>query len=368
MFWGSGATTRTRVPRRSETKICRLTPIIADAHRFMVRNMVFSRHHLLQPALCLCLLAAPLGFIAKGLWAAESSTPAAQGAQKLDLFRKENLAAWCIVPFDRAKRSPEERAAMLEKIGIRKFVHDYRSEHVPLFEEELIALKKHGIELTGWMFPAGMNAMAESTLALFDKHGVKPQLWIIKGGGAVKADSPEDQLKRVQDEVRGIAPVAKAAAERGLQIGLYNHGGWYGEPENQIEIIEALRKEGFTNVGIVYNLHHGHGHLSRFKAMLAQMKPHLLCLNLNGMDIQGDAKGRKILPIGVGTEDRSVLQIIRESGYAGPIGILNHTGEDAELRLLDNLDGLAWINRQIQGQSAGEPPVYRTWKEAPKQP
>jgi sugar phosphate isomerase/epimerase len=330
--------------------------------------MVLSKHPLLRSTLGLCLLAAPLCPITPPLRAAEPSATPAQSAQNPDLFRKENLAAWCIVPFDRAKRSPEERAAMLEKIGIRKFVHDYRSEHVPLFEEELLALKKHGIELTGWMFPAGMNAMAESTLALFDKHGVKPQLWIIKGGGPVKADSPEDQLKRVQAEVRGLAPVAKAAAERGLQIGLYNHGGWYGEPENQIEIIEALRKEGFTNVGIVYNLHHGHGHLSRFKEMLAQMKPYLLCLNLNGMDIQGDSKGRKILPIGVGTEDRTVLQIIRESGYTGLIGILNHTGEDAELRLLDNLDGLAWINGQLQGKPAGEPPVYRTWKAVPKQP
>jgi hypothetical protein len=39
------------------------------------------------------------------------------------------------------------------------------------------------------------------------------------------------------------------------------------------------------------------------------MKPWLLCLNLNGMDIDGEAKGRKILPLGVGTEDVKVLRI-----------------------------------------------------------
>ncbi len=253
---------------------------------------------------------------------------------------------------------------MLEKIGVRKFVHDYRSEHVPLFEREIVALKKHGIELTGWMFPSAMNPMAESTLALFEKHGVKPQLWIIKGGGSVKADSPEDQLKRVQDEVRGLTPVAKAAAERGLKIGLYNHGGWYGEPENQIEIIKALRKEGLTNVGIVYNLHHGHGHLKNFEGLLKQMLPHLMCLNINGMDVGGDQRGRKILPMAAGSEDTKLIRIIRDSGYAGPIGILNHTGEDAEGRLLDNLDGLAAV---VHGVEKGVDPVkpeYRTWKES----
>ena len=32
--------------------------------------------------------------------------------QAADLFEKPNLAAWCIVPFDSQKRTPEQRAAM----------------------------------------------------------------------------------------------------------------------------------------------------------------------------------------------------------------------------------------------------------------
>ena len=35
------------------------------------------------------------------------------------LFERDNLAAWCIVPFDAKKRGPEERAAMLERLGFK---------------------------------------------------------------------------------------------------------------------------------------------------------------------------------------------------------------------------------------------------------
>ncbi len=98
---------------------------------------------------------------------------------------------------------------------------------------------------------------------------------------------------------------------------------------------------------------------------LPRMLPHLLCFNLNGMDIDGEAKGRKILPLGVGTEDVKVLRIVRASGYIGPIGILNHTNEDAEGRLLDNLDGLAWLVPQLDDNPPGPKPKYRTWSDKP---
>jgi len=100
------------------------------------------------------------------------------------------------------------------------------------------------------------------------------------------------------------------------------------------------------------------------------MLPHLLCLNLNGMDIAGDTKGRKILPIGAGTEDLKVLRQVRASGYAGPVGILNHTMEDAEGRLRDNLDGLRHLVPQLDDLPPGPKPKYRTYavQAAPTMP
>ncbi|MDB6139019.1 MAG: putative heme-binding protein [Verrucomicrobiaceae bacterium] len=278
----------------------------------------------------------------------------------LAIFDKPNLNAWCIVPFDKAKRGPEERAAMLEKLGLKKFVYDYRAEHVPTFDAELDALKKHGIELTGWWFPTQLNNEAKMTLELFKRHGVKPQLWVNGGGDFPKG--PEDHQKRIQAEVERIRPIAEAAAAQGLTVGLYNHGGWFGEPETQLEIIGQLKMK---NVGMVYNLHHGHDHIHRFEHLLHQMLPHLLCLNLNGMTEEGDKKGMLVMPIGQGEWDLEWLKIISRSGYKGPIGILNHTDEDAEERLQDNLDGLQWLVKQLDGSPTGPPPVPRSWKRPP---
>ncbi|MEO6738915.1 MAG: LamG-like jellyroll fold domain-containing protein, partial [Chthoniobacteraceae bacterium] len=278
-------------------------------------------------------------------------------AAERGMFEKDNLVAWCIVPFDAKHRGPEERAEMLEKLGIKKFAYDYRAEHIPSWDAELDALKRHGIELTAWWFPGSLNDEAKKTLELFKRHGVKPQLWVSGGGEATK--NADEQHQRVEKEVARIRPIAEAAAAQGLKVALYNHGGWFGEPENQIEIIAKL---GLPNVGLVYNLHHGHGHMDRFPALLQKMKPHLLALNLNGMSRGGDEHGEKILPLAQGDLDLQLLKMIRDSGWHGLIGILNHTGEDAEARLLDNLDGLQWLAPQLDGKAAGEKPVPRSWK------
>ena len=155
-----------------------------------------------------------------------------------------------------------------------------------------------------------------------------------------------------------LKPIAQEAAKLGVRVGLYNHGAWFGEPENQIEIIERLKKDGITNVGIVYNLHHGHEHLARLPELLQKMKPYLICLNLNGMS----KNGAQILPLGAGDDDLSWLRLIRDSGYSGPIGILNHTDEDAQARLQDNMDGLMWLTKQLDGSPATSRPLWRSFK------
>ena len=279
----------------------------------------------------------------------------------VSLFDQKNLAAWCIVPFDKAKRGPEERAAMLESLGFTKFVYDYRKEHIPTFDAELEALKKHHVELTGWWFPTQLNDEAKMTLELFKRHGVKPVLWISGGGERPKTN--DEREARLAAEVARVRPIAEAAQAQGLKVGLYNHGGWFGEPETQVEIIKRL---AMPNVGMVYNLHHGHDHVRRLRQILEMIKPHLLCFNLNGMMEDGEKRGMKIVSLAQGEQDVEIMKIIAASGYTGPIGILNHTDEDAETRLSDNLDGLRWLVGTIQGEPAGDKPKPRSWTRPPE--
>jgi sugar phosphate isomerase/epimerase len=285
----------------------------------------------------------------------------AEPAPRHQLFARTNLMAWCIVPFDAKKRGPEERAAMLEKLGFKHYAYDYRAEHIPTFDTEILACRKHGVSFDAWWFPTALNDEARLILDVLKRHNVKAQLWVTGAGGPTK--TPEEQRARVDAEAKRIRAIAEAAAPLGCTVALYNHGNWFGEPENQLEIIQRLKQDGITKVGLVYNLHHGHEHLERFTTLLQQMKPHLLVLNLNGMTRDGEKAGKKILPLGQGDLDLKLLRIIRDSGWRGPIGILNHTDEDAEARLQDNLDGLDWLVPQLDGKAPGPKPKPRSWRE-----
>ena len=225
---------------------------------------------------------------------------------------------------------------MLDRLGLHRFAYDWRAEHLPTFDAELDALARHGIELTAVWFPTTLDADARFLLDRIAARGLHPQLWVTGGGAPTTSEA--EQAARVAAEAARIRPIAEAAAAIGCPVALYNHGGWFGEPEHQLAVLAALDR---PDVGLVYNLHHGHAHLDRFPALLEAMKPHLLALNLNGMDPDGEADGRKILPIGSGKEDLRLLRTIAASGWHGPVGILGHVPEaDAETRLKANLDGL----------------------------
>lgn len=270
---------------------------------------------------------------------------AAKPAESTGLFAPENLVAWCIVPFDAKKRGPEERAAMMQRLGIRRFAYDWRAEHLPTLDQELDALKKHGVSLDAFWFPCGAQPEKEEhvrvILDFLRRRGVKTQLWL--STGVAEGEAPQEQ--RVETAARVAQWAATEAEKLGCQVALYNHGGWFGEPENQIAIIERVK---MPNLGIVYNFHHGHAHLDRFPELMGKMKPHLLALNINGMRKEGP----KILPVGQGDRDLELLRTVVRSGYRGPIGILDHREElDAEEALRLNLDGLRSLRERL-GQSS----------------
>jgi sugar phosphate isomerase/epimerase len=304
-------------------------------------------------SVCSCVVFLFILFLVVGkVVAADAPSPTTSAAAPGELFARKNLVAWCIVPFDAKKRGPKERAEMLNRLGLSNQAYDWRAEHVPTFEEEILQSKQHGIKIVAFW------SVHNDFVNLARKYGIKPQFWVV--ASSPKEGSNEEKVAKAAE---GLLPVVNQMRELGCKLALYNHGGWSGEPDNLVAIVEWLRKnKSADHVGIVYNLHHGHGHLTDFPEALAKMKPYLFCLNINGMVKDGESRGQKILPLGQGDLDLQLLKTIVASGYHGPIGILNHTGEDAEARLQDNLDGLDWLVRQLNGQPAGPKPTPRTWK------
>jgi len=251
--------------------------------------------------------------------------------KEAQVWAQDNLVAWCIVPFDAKKRSPSERAAMVAKLGIRKVAYDWRGEHVATFEEEILQYKKHGLEFFAFW------SWHDAIEPLIEKHGIRPQIW-----RTLPSSKNDTQQEKVAAAAKAMLPLAEKSKALGLKFGLYNHGGWGGEPINMIAVCQALRKQGHEQVGIVYNFHHGHGHVEDFQKTLISLKPYLLCLNLNGMS--GEEKFQKILPIGKGQNERAMMQAIQDSGYHGPIGILGHVANrDVEVVLKENLEGFRKI-------------------------
>lgn len=254
-----------------------------------------------------------------------------------NIYARDNLVAWCIVPFDVKERNPEERAQMLNKLGITKLAYDWREKHIPTFDAELDALKKHHIDLQAFWLYSGPNPEADKGLvAILDvlkRHKVKTQIWCMIGGiKGLDAMTQEEKIKAVAKPVRYIAD---KAAEIGCTVGLYNHGGWFGEPENQLAIIDFLKK---PNIGIVYNFHHAEEQIDRFPVFLPKILPHLMALNLSGLKKDTPVK---VVPIGQGDAELNMMRIVKASGYRGPIGIINEeTAPDAEVGLTMNMDGL----------------------------
>lgn len=260
-----------------------------------------------------------------------------------NILNKDNLVAWCIVPFDAAKRTPEQRAAMLAELGIKRCAYDWRAEHVPTFEREILAYKKHDIEFFAFW------GIHEDAFRLFKKHNIKPQIWYMMP----QPISEISQAESVRQTVSKILPVVERTKEAGCQLGLYNHGGWAGEPENLVAVCQQLKTLGHDHVGIVYNFHHGHDHIDDWTSAFALLKPHLLCLNINGMNAKAQPK---ILGIGKGQHELEMLKVVTQSNYAGPVGILDHRNElDSKDSLDENLRGLKWIRSEMRRAGSGGP-------------
>ena len=106
------------------------------------------------------------------LWSFSSTGElSGQQANPNKLFDRDQLVAWCIVPFDGNERGPAPRAEMLKRLGLRRVAYDWREKHVATFEEEILQYKKHGLEYFAFWdtHPVAFR--------LFEKYDLHPQIW-----------------------------------------------------------------------------------------------------------------------------------------------------------------------------------------------
>jgi len=69
------------------------------------------------------------------------------------LADRNNLVAWCIVPFDVMKRTPEERIRMLKELGFTSYAYDWREEHLATTANEFRLARENGIEVKAvWLW------------------------------------------------------------------------------------------------------------------------------------------------------------------------------------------------------------------------
>ena len=286
--------------------------------------------------------------------AALAATLAAVAALSADkpstksIFAKNNLVAWCIVPFDAAHRGPVERAQMLKRLGITMLAYDWRDKDIPTFDQEVDALAKYGIKLQAFWLTSGPDPASENgvraVLDLLKRRNVRTEIWYMyEPPAGFDALSQEGKVAQVAKAVKYLAVETQKLR---CKVGIYNHEGWYGEPENELAVLQAV---DMPNVGLVYNFHHGQAQIDRFPAFLPKILPHLLAVNINGMKKEGPM----ILTVGEGTNELEMLKLVRSSGYKGPIGILNHSEErDAEVGLKANMAGLQKLLRTMGDDAA----------------
>lgn len=268
-------------------------------------------------------------------------------------FTKDNLLAWCIVPYDAKARNAEERGRMLRELGFTKYVYDWRERHLAAFEAELQAIKRYGIKLEGvWFWVDGGGELLERNhwhiLETLRQNEVSTTLWVSFNPSFFENLSAAEKFEK---GVRAVREIRRIAAEAGCKIALYNHGDWFGDPRHQIEIIKALQAK---DIGLVYNFHHAHEQIAEFPLLLQDMQPYLWAVNLNGMR----AAGPKILPLGEGDHELEMLRVLRASNFAGSIGILGHVEEeDARVVLERNLAGLQTLLEKL-----GDKEALRTYR------
>jgi len=151
-------------------------------------------------------------------------------------------------------------------------------------------------------------------------RGRDVMLWTAVTSRRFKPSSEEGD----PDALRILGAIADLASESGLKVALYPHTSYW--LERLEDALRLARKLNRASVGVTFNLCHWLrvDDETNLRPLLQAAAPHLLVASINGADsnCKGCDWSRLIQTLDRGSFDvSSVLEILKEIGFHGPIGL-----------------------------------------------
>ena len=250
-----------------------------------------------------------------------------KGKPRLNL----SLAAYSFRDYFNTATHAQNRPADAKSIDMHDFI-DYCADHnldgaeltsyyldPQISRSELTALKRHaflrGIAISGTavgnVFTLPKGTKRDSQIAHVKKwidnaaHMGAPHVRVFAGG--INGQS----LKQAQSMcIKALEEVGEYAGERGVFLGIENHGGIVAEAASLLKIVRATRSEW---VGI--NLDTGNFHTDDVYGDIARCVPHAVNVQLK-VEIQPrGAKQKSAADLG------RLVKILRDGGYQGFIAL-----------------------------------------------
>jgi sugar phosphate isomerase/epimerase len=247
--------------------------------------------------------------------------------------------------------TPESQIAMLKELGYPGI--GWRPGPLP---EMFAALDKHGLKLFSFYanLKIGPSAQAKFDPALPSQiaalKGRDTILWFTITSRDYKPSAPEGDEDAVT-VLRQIADMAKAA---GLRVALYPHTGmWLERVQDAVRLARKVQRD---NVGASFTLCHclRVGDEKKIPELLAEAKPHLFLININGADAGdvGPGWSRLIMTLDQGSFDMvAFFKTLKRIGYTGPIALQSYNLKgDVRENLKRSLE--AW--RKFSTQAASD--------------
>ena len=255
----------------------------------------------------------------------------------------QEVSPWCILGFDSLNRTPAQRIALIQELGLKKYGYNKGKGDLSTMVKEFELAHEHDIEITSVFLWLNAKRDQIGNLSLANQellHNLslieqKPTIWLSFSHNFFEDLSQEESIRL---SVEMIQFIQSKTDELGCKLALYNHHGWFGNPYHQVKILEELKDESIT---LVYNFHHAQAYVDDFPDIAKKIKPYVSFVNVSGVKKEGP----QIVTIGEGDHERDMIQQLQAEGFNGPWGILGHIKEeDVKAVLIRNMEGLKLLN------------------------